>query len=162
MLGEKDFPFTCKDLRKDTGFLMLQVSNLWATSHDRALKRYYNLSHMQYAVLASVYWLVLHGEEVTQVRLAQHTKISPMSISKMLKGLEVKGYVYRTKHSTDVRAKAVHLTVQGKDILNKAIQTIAEVDDKFFNALGKNVTRFNIYMFDLLQRNDYIIHGLSM
>lgn len=155
MLEEKNFPFTCKDLTKDTGFLMLQVSSLWAISHDKALKRYHNLSHMQYAVLASVYWLVLYGEEVTQVRLSQHTKISPMSISKMLKGLEIKGYVYRTAHSTDDRAKAVRLTDQGKQILNKAIKTIAGVDAKFFHVLGKNVTRFNSYMFDLLQGNDH-------
>jgi DNA-binding MarR family transcriptional regulator len=156
-LEEKNFPFTCKDLRKDTGFLMLQISNLWAAGHDKVLKRYYNLSHMQYAVLASVYWLVLYGEEVTQVRLSQHTKISPMTISKMLKGLEDKGYVYRKTHSTDVRAKAVHLTDRGKEILDKAIKTIADVDAQFFNFLGKNVTRFNDYMFDLLQGNDHII-----
>lgn len=157
MLGEKNFPFICKDLTKDTGFLMLQISNLWAASHDKVLKRYYNLSHMQYAVLASVYWLVLHEEEVTQVRLAQHTKINPMTISKMLKGLEIKGYVYRTTHSADIRAKAVRLTEQGKEILNKAIRTIADVDANFFNFLGKNVVRFNGYMYALRQGNDHII-----
>lgn len=111
---------------------------------------------MQYAVLASVYWLVLYEEEVTQIRLAQHTKISPMTISQMLKGLEIKGFVIRTTHSTDVRAKAVNLTDQGKEILNKAIKTIAEVDAKFFKVLGKNVTRFNSYMYDLKQNNDFV------
>ncbi|MDR2968670.1 MAG: MarR family winged helix-turn-helix transcriptional regulator [Tannerellaceae bacterium] len=158
MSEEKNFPFTCKDLTKDTGFLMLQVSNLWATSHDRVLKRQYDLTHMQYAVLASIYWLVLYGEEVTQVRLAQHTKINAMTISKMLKGLEIKGYVYRTTHSVDVRAKSVHLTGKGKEILDKAIKTIADVDTKFFNSLGKHIDSFNGHMFDLLKENDYIVY----
>ena len=144
-----------ENLEEDTGFLMLQVSNLWEYYHDRALKKYHDISHMQYAVLASVYWLVLHSEkEVTQTRLAQHTKIAPMTISQMFKVLEAKGYICRTTHRSDIRAKSVNLTPEGKELMHKAAVTILNVDTKFFQALGKNTPRFNHYLVDLLKAND--------
>jgi len=114
-LDRKESPFVVENLEEDTGFLMLQVSHLWEYYHDKALKKYHDISHMQYAVLASIYWLVLHSEkEVTQTRLAQHTKIASMTISQMFKVLEARGFIYRKTHSTDVRAKAVDLTPEGK------------------------------------------------
>ena len=153
---EKDMsPFKIENLEEDSGFLMLQVSNLWGNLHDRALKRHHGVSHMQYAVLTSIYWLVLHsGRQVTQTILAQHTKINPMTISQMFKVLEAKGYIYRTTHASDVRAKAVNLTPEGKELLNKAINTIWDVDTKFFKTLGKNTDRFNNYLCELLRAND--------
>ena len=153
---EKDkSPFRIENLEEDTGFLMLQVSNLWGNNHDKALKRYHGLSHMQYVVLASIYWLVLYsGKQVTQTILAHHTKINPMTISQMFKVLESRGYIYRTTHATDVRAKAVNLTQEGKELMHKAIDTIWEVDAKFFQSLGKNTDRFNSYLLDLFKAND--------
>ena len=154
-LDKKQSPFIVENLEEDTGFLMLQVSNLWETAHDKALKKYHGISHMQYAVLASVYWLVLHSDkEITQTILAQHTRIAPMTISQMFKVLEAKGYIYRTTHSTDVRAKAVDLTPAGKELMHQAIITILNVDTKFFQELGKNIPRFNRSLLDLLQAND--------
>ena len=148
-------PFEVENLEEDTGFLMLQVSNLWESYHDKALKKHHGISHMQYAVLASVYWLVLHSDkEVTQTILAQHTRIAPMTISQMFKVLEAKGYIYRTTHSTDIRAKAVALTSTGKELMHNAIVTILNVDAKFFQSLGKNIPRFNNCLLDLLKANE--------
>ena len=154
-MEEEKSPFALENLEEDSGFLMLQVSNLWEYYHDRALKKYHDISHMQYAVLASVYWLVLHSrKEVTQTILAQHTKIAPMTISQMFKVLEAKGYIYRKTHSTDIRAKAVDLTPEGKELMRKAVITILNVDTKFFQALGKNSPRFNRCLVELLRAND--------
>ena len=148
-------PFVIENLEEDTGFLMLQVSNLWEIYHDRALKKHHGISHMQYAVLASVHWLVLHSDkQVTQTILAQHTRIAPMTISQMFKVLEAKGYIYRKTHSTDVRAKAVDLTPAGKELMRKAVVTILNVDTKFFQALGKYTPRFNRCLVELLEAND--------
>jgi len=74
MFEQVKSPFIIENLAEDNGFLMLQVSSLWANYHDKALKKYHDLSHMQFSVLASVYWLVLHSKkQVTQTILAQHT-----------------------------------------------------------------------------------------
>jgi DNA-binding MarR family transcriptional regulator len=154
-LNNNKSPFTLESLKDDTGFLMLQVSNLWNNSHDRALKKHHDLSHMQYAVLASVCWLVYHSNKlVTQSLLAQHTKINPMTISQIFKVLEAKGYIYRAKHPTDPRAKIVNLTDEGNELMQSAFRTIWDVDTKFFKVLGKNVSRLNSFLYDLLIAND--------
>ena len=153
---EKDkSPFIIKDLKEDSGFLMLQVSNLWNNRHDRALKTNHGLSHMQYAVLASVCWLVYHSDKpVTQSLLAQHTKINPMTVSQIFKVLESKGYISRTKHPTDPRSKIATLTDDGNELIHRAFRTIWNVDKKFFKALGKKNKRFNSYLYELLLAND--------
>ncbi|GHV58536.1 hypothetical protein FACS1894182_11180 [Bacteroidia bacterium] len=148
-------PFIIENLEEDTGFLMLQVSRLWEEHHEKAVKKHHNLSHIQYAVLASIYWLVLHnGKEVTQTILARHTKIDPMTISQMFKVLEKKGYIFRTPHSTDIRAKSVNLTQEGRELMNKAVATVVNVDNKFFKILGKRTGYFNRILVDLLEAND--------
>ena len=147
-------PFIIKNLKDDTGFLMLQVSNLWNNCHDKALKRQHGLSHMQYAVLATVCWLSFNGDGLTtQSFLAQHTKINPMTISQVIKVLETKGYIYRTKHPNDVRAKVVYLTQAGNNLMDKAFQSIWDADMKFFKSLGKKSTHFNDYLYKLLLEN---------
>ena len=134
---------------------MLQVSNLWNNRHDRALKKNHGLSHMQYAVLASICWLVYHtNKQVTQSLLSQHTKINPMTISQIFKVLEAKGYILRTKHPKDIRSKIVSLTKEGYNLMCDAFKTIWDVDAKFFSILGKNTGRFNNQLLELLKEND--------
>ena len=150
-------PFIEENLDDDSGFLMLRVSKLWETAHEKALKKKFDISHMQYAVLASVHWLILHKhDDVTQVNLSNHTKISPMAISLALKGLEAKGYVYRKASTIDMRAKCACLTEKGKKLLNDAFLSIFAADERFFNSLGKNRQKFNRYMLELLLCNDYL------
>ena len=146
-------PFIIKNLEDDTGFLMLQVSNLWNNSHDKALKKNHGISHMQYAVLASVCWLIYHNNgEVTQSLLSHHTKISPMTISQIFKVLEAKGYITRTRHPKDIRAKLVSLTDEGNALMHKAFLTIWEIDKHFFKSLGRNNKLFNKNLAELLNQ----------
>lgn len=154
-MNNSESPFIIGNLEEYTGFLMLQVSNLWSNRQDRALKKHYGLSHIQYAVLASVCWLVYHSDKpVTQSFLAQHTKINPMTISQIFKVLEAKGFIKRTKHPTDVRAKIVNLTKEGNELMHRAFQTIWSMDSQFFQILGKDNKRFNRYLYELLLAND--------
>jgi DNA-binding MarR family transcriptional regulator len=110
---------------------------------------------MQYAVLASICWLVYHSNiQVTQSLLSQHTKINPMTISQIFKVLEAKGLILRTKHPNDIRAKIVSLTNEGNEIMHKAFKIIWALDAHFFKVLGKNNKRFNEYLYELLLTNE--------
>jgi len=154
-MKKKIFPFVEEDLDKDSGFLMLRVSKLWEEAHEKALKRHYDISHMQYAVLASIHWLALHEQkDITQVKLSKHTKISPMTISQTLKSLESKGYVCRNICAGDVRSKCVLLTSEGEDLMQHAFQVIYSVDEKFFNSLREKRQKFNGCMAKLLADNE--------
>ena len=146
--------FEIENLEEDTGFLMLQVSNLWKNFHGKTLKKYGGLTHMQYAVLAGIYWFTLHDtQQVTQVMLANYTRIDPMTLSYVFRGLEAKGYIRRVTHPTNVRAKAVNLTPEGEELMGQAVSSIVEADQKFFQSLGKKTNYFNQNLKKLLETN---------
>lgn len=146
-------PFTVEQIEDNSGFLLWQITSLWQQEQKRALEISYRISHSQYVILASTYWLTLNGDEVTQIGLSQHTKMEPMTVSQILKGLQKMDYITRQAHSADTRAKAVSLTLKGKELMKDAIKTIESIDAKFFSVLGKGVKRFNADMMKLIKAN---------
>jgi len=76
-----------------------------------------------------------------------------MTLSHIIKGLEIRGYVSRITHPGDIRAKAIDLTPKGKEVIVQAIITIKEVDRKFFKVLGKDSNRFDECLKSLLNPN---------
>lgn len=146
-------PFSVKYIEDNSGFLLWQLTSLWQQEQKRALEINFRISHSQYVILASTYWLTLNGEEVTQIGLSQHTKMEPMTVSQILKGLQKSGYIVRQAHSADTRAKSVSLTDEGKDLMKDAIKMIEALDVKFFSVLGKGIKKFNADMMKLIKTN---------
>jgi len=148
-------PFLEEDLDKDLGFLMLRVSHLWEASHEKALTNY-TIKHIDFTILASVYWLNLHNtSDVTQIMLSKHTKIPPMTVSQTLKSLEYKGYLSRTVSASDLRAKSCVLTQTGTELVQKAFTSVIVADTRFFSPLtGVHRKNFNKYMVELFHGNE--------
>lgn len=151
---EKSYrPFSIEHIEDNSGFLLWQITSLWQQEQKKVLQNNFDISHSQYVILASTYWLTLNGEEVTQIKLSHHTKMEPMTVSQILKGLQKIGYINRRPHSEDTRAKAVFLTDEGKKLMEKAIKVIEDLDNKFFAILGKGVNKFNADMIRLIKNN---------
>ena len=147
--------FRIESLKEDTGFLMLQVSNLWKGSHSKALKKNWGLTHMQYIVLASIYWLKLHDTRpVTQAMLAGHICTDPANIAYLFRELGAKGYISRVTHPTNARMKIIDLTPKGEDLMRQAVSSVVEDDQRFFGSLGKNADFFNRFLTRLIEMND--------
>jgi MarR family transcriptional regulator, organic hydroperoxide resistance regulator len=125
-----------------TGFLLWQVTNLWQREIRKALIKY-DLTHSQFVLLASVHWLTLTRQDVTQILLSSHTRIDPMTTSTVLGTLQFKGLIMRQEHSTDTRAKTVALTTSGLKVIKKAVKTIDQFDDSFFGPLGEKTKELN-------------------
>ncbi|MDR0824033.1 MAG: MarR family winged helix-turn-helix transcriptional regulator [Prevotella sp.] len=146
-------PFGYDTTEDNTGFLLWQVSSMWQQIQEKALRANFGLSQSQYVVLASTYWLNVLDREITQINLAQHTKIDKMTVSKILKILEDKSLIYRKPHSTDSRANAVYLTQEGKDLMSKAIDIIETIDKEFFLSFGKKIDKLNHILLKLIETN---------
>jgi DNA-binding MarR family transcriptional regulator len=146
-----DNSFSFEDAEDSSGFLLWQVTNLWQREIKKALEKY-DLTHSQYVLLASIHWLTLHQEDVTQILLSSHTKIDPMTTSTVLRTLQNKGLLQRQEHSTDTRAKTVALTDEGKKIIKQAVKTVEKFDADFFSPLGDKTTDFNKKLILLLQK----------
>ena len=87
-----DNTFSVEKAEESSGFLLWQVTNLWQREIKKALKEF-GLTHSQYVLLASIHWLTLHNQEVTQVVLSNHTKIDAMSTSTVLRTLQQKEFL---------------------------------------------------------------------
>lgn len=144
-----DNTFSVEKPEESSGFLLWQVTNLWQREIKKALEDY-GLTHSQYVLLASIHWLTIHKQEVTQIVLSVHTKIDPMTTSTVLRTLQQKGLIQRQEHLTDTRAKTVVLTEEGKKIIKKAVVTVEQFDAGFFSILGTKASEFNDNLLILL------------
>ncbi len=114
------------------GFLLWRVYNLWQRQIKRQL-RPLELTHTQFVVLATAYWLSLQREEVTQIDIARESKTDVMLTSNVLRALEKRQLLERREHSSDTRAKAVLLTKAGVSLLKKAVKRVEDFDRSFFD-----------------------------
>jgi DNA-binding MarR family transcriptional regulator len=122
---------------------------LWQREIKKALEPY-GLTHSQFVLMASIHWLTLHKQAVTQILLSSHTKIDPMTTSTVLRTLQSKGLLQRQEHATDTRAKTVALTDKGTKMIKKAVVTVEDFDREFFTALGSKTSSFNEQLQKLL------------
>lgn len=150
-MSAKDKTFSVEKAEDSAGFLLWQVTNLWQREIKKALEPY-GLTHSQFVIMASIHWLTLHHEDVTQIALSSHTKIDPMTTSTVLRTLQAKGFLQRQEHSTDTRAKTVELTDAGKKIIKKAVVTVEKFDKDFFSILGSKATEFNKHLLAVLRQ----------
>ncbi len=142
--------FSVAKAEDSSGFLLWQVTNLWQREIKKALKPY-NLTHSQFVLMASIYWLTLHKQEITQILLSVHTKIDPMTTSTVLRTLQTKGFLQRQEHLTDTRAKTIELTNNGIKIIKQAVKAVETFDKTFFEILGNKTQLFNKQLLNILR-----------
>lgn len=94
------------------GFLLWKVTHKWQSGIQKLLLPH-NLTHPQFVVLAVLAWYLQVQKTVpTQVQIAHHAQIDPMTVSVIIRSLLKKGLIQRTPHATDSRAYAIRLTGQ--------------------------------------------------
>ena len=152
-MKNKDNTFSVEKAEESSGFLLWQVTNLWQREIKKALEPY-DLTHSQFVLMASIHWLTLHKQDVTQILLSSHTKIDPMTTSTVLRTLQTKGLLQRQEHLTDTRAKTVGLTDNGKKIIKQAVKTVETFDRNFFVKLGDKTENFNTQLLTLLENKN--------
>jgi DNA-binding MarR family transcriptional regulator len=116
-----------------TGLLLWQVTNRWQAAQRAALKPF-DLTHVQFVLLASLTWLDADGP-VTQRQLADHAATDPMMTSQVLRVLEGRGLVERAAHPDDKRAWSLTATTAGVKLANRANVAVEACDREFFSAL---------------------------
>ena len=93
----------------------LRVSIMRLSRRLRAERDADGLSLSQMATLGT---LDRHGS-LTPRDLAEHEKVQPPSMTRILAGLEERGLIVRTRHSTDGRAHLVSLTDAAHELIKE-------------------------------------------
>jgi DNA-binding MarR family transcriptional regulator len=114
------------------GFLLWRVTLRWQRVMVAAL-RPLGLTHVQFVLLASAWWLTsVAGETPTQRRLAEHAGTDPMMTSQVLRSLEARGLVTRVVDPDDSRARRLGVTRQGSALAERALAVVEAADAEFF------------------------------
>ncbi|WP_217214209.1 MarR family winged helix-turn-helix transcriptional regulator [Streptomyces sp. AC550_RSS872] len=117
------------------GFLVWRLSTKWRVAVDRAVAPL-GLTHAQYALVASLYDMQRHGERPSQRRLADHTGLEPLYVSKLARALEGAGLLERTRDPRDPRAVQLALTEPGQERTRQAIEVVQGLLEQLLAPLG--------------------------
>ncbi|WP_458249195.1 MarR family winged helix-turn-helix transcriptional regulator [Streptomyces sp. MAI_2237] len=117
------------------GFLVWRLSMKWRVAVDRAVAPL-GLTHAQYSLVASLYGMQRGGERPSQRRLADHTGLEALYVSKLARGLESAGLLERTRDPRDPRAVQLALTERGREVTRRAIQVVQGLLEQLLAPLG--------------------------
>lgn len=77
----------------------------------------------------AIFWSLVHGDGVTQLELAEATRLKPPTVSVALKRMEEEGYVRREPDPMDMRAVRVFLTEEGRKLDEEHRMRIHSIDE---------------------------------
>jgi DNA-binding MarR family transcriptional regulator len=109
------------------GFLLWRVTLSWQRQMRAALAPH-DLTHVQFVLLASLWWL--------QVRLAEQAGTDLMMTSQVVRKLEGRGLLTRDVDPADSRARRLRLTPAGAALLSGALADVEATDEAYFAVLG--------------------------
>jgi DNA-binding MarR family transcriptional regulator len=117
------------------GFLLWRTTLRWQRSITAAL-RPLELTHVQFVLLAAVWWLSDHadprGRPPSQRQVADHAEADVMMTSQVLRALEKRGLVARTHDEADARVKRLTVTDSGRRLAVQAVTVVEAADAEFF------------------------------
>ncbi|MFB8774742.1 MarR family winged helix-turn-helix transcriptional regulator [Streptomyces broussonetiae] len=117
------------------GFLVWRLSMKWRVAVDRAVAPL-GLTHAQYALVASLHGMHRAGERPSQRRLADHTGLEPLYVSKLARTLEAAGLLERARDPHDPRAVQLTLTEEGREVTRRAIRVVHGLLQQLLAPLG--------------------------
>ncbi|WP_431026715.1 MarR family winged helix-turn-helix transcriptional regulator [Lysinibacillus sp. LZ02] len=137
--------------KESSGFLLWQVTQAWQRMIIKELSRF-DLTHVQFVLLAACDFLCTYGENVTQKKLADFTETNIMMVSDVVRTLESKGLLKRTKNPLDKREILLSITEEGCNKVKVVMPIVESVDEVFFSNI-KDKQNFNKVLLSLLTLN---------
>jgi DNA-binding MarR family transcriptional regulator len=116
------------------GFLLWHVTLRWQRDMAAALAPL-DLTHVQFVLLASTWWLNSRGEHPNQLAVARHAGTDVKMTSEVLRKLEAKGLIRRDVDAADTRARRLAVTDRGAEQAQAAIVAVEAADAAFFAAI---------------------------
>jgi len=113
------------------GFLLWHVTHAWQRAVAAALAPL-DLTHVQFVLLASVWWLEQQGCMPNQLQLARQAGTDVKMTSQVVRKLEAKALIERAVDPADTRARRLRATRPGVRLARRAIVAVEDVDARFF------------------------------
>jgi DNA-binding MarR family transcriptional regulator len=116
------------------GFLLWRATLRWQREVAAALAPW-SITHVQFVLLASTWWMATHGDPPSQIALARHAATDVKMTSEVVRTLERKGLLLRDVDPSDSRARRLRPTDDGSVVAVATIAAVEAVDRAFFDTL---------------------------
>jgi DNA-binding MarR family transcriptional regulator len=113
------------------GFLLWHVTLRWQRDMAAALAPL-SLTHVQFVLLATTWWLNSQGEHPNQLAVARQAGTDVKMTSQVLRTLEAKGLIRRDVDAADTRARRLSVTADGARLATQALTAVETADAAFF------------------------------
>jgi DNA-binding MarR family transcriptional regulator len=113
------------------GYLLWCVTLSWQRAVAAAV-RPLGLTHVQFVLLVSTWWLHEQGRGASQVELARHAAIDVKMTSQVVRTLEGKALLTREPDPADARVRRLRPTAAGAVLARRAVVVVEEVDQGVF------------------------------
>nr|BFE55335.1 MarR family transcriptional regulator [Saccharothrix mutabilis subsp. capreolus] len=110
---------------------MWRVTLAWQRAMRTALAPH-DLTHVQFVLLATLWWLEDGEGRPTQQRLAEQAGTDAMMTSQVVRKLAERGLVGRDVDPADSRARRLATTAAGREVLTGALADVEAADAAFF------------------------------
>lgn len=120
-----------KEPGSSPGFLLWHATLRWQRMVTAALAPL-DLTHVQFVLLASAWWLNRSGDAPKQVQVARQAGTDVKMASQVVRSLERKGLLVREADPVDTRAKRLRVTDRGAKLAIDAIGAVESADAEFF------------------------------
>jgi DNA-binding MarR family transcriptional regulator len=117
------------------GYSLIHAAQTWRTEATEVL-RPHGLTVPQFLVVIELYRRARHDRApLTQADLSTHLGMDANTTSQVVRGLERRQLVLRTRHPEDARAMAITLTPVGRDRARDASAAARAHNDRYFGVL---------------------------
>lgn len=120
------------------GFLLWHVTLRWQRAITAALAPF-ELTHVQFVLLACTWWLNEQDQTPNQLALAAQAGTDVKMTSQVLRRLEDRGLVERQTDPRDTRAKTLRVTTKGAKLARESVAVVERVDAEFFAPVAPTV-----------------------
>jgi DNA-binding MarR family transcriptional regulator len=118
------------------GFMLWRVTLRWQRRMTATL-RPFGLTHVQFVLLASLWWLSeVRHEAPSQRGLAEFAGTDAMMTSQVIRALEARALIDRAADPDDSRARRLTVTPQGAELARTTIAAVEAADREFFATAG--------------------------
>ncbi len=141
--------------RREQLYNLLKETFLLLDDGDRRLFAQYNLSAPRYYALVHI----LEEPGISSSGLSERLICDKSNVTRIVRGLEKQGYIYRRPHETDGRTKRLYLTEKGQTICREIQQSHRAYNDARLMEIDEN-TRDNL-LYTLRQLHNSLQTNLS-
>src|SRR3989440_12699509 len=115
------------------GFLLWHVTLRWQRDIAAVLAPL-ELTHVQFVLLVTTWWLNAQGENPNQLSVARQAGTDVKMTSQVLRKLEAKSLIRRDVDTSDTRAKRLRVTDRGAELARQAVGAGEATDVGLFQA----------------------------